>query len=176
MKDRIRFEQTDHGHLIKIRAYKDEGKQKILTVWLIAWTLCGFAILSQLFVDAQEDMRSMLLVFAAFWLYFEYKVIKVFRWRREGEEQLLIGKETVSYGRTYSNRGFLKPYRKDMVNAMRRVDHEENKFSATMLDSYWVIGQEQLAFSVSGKVIYLGMHLTDKQSDKIIKFFNKHLS
>lgn len=176
MEKRISVQDTEKGKLIKIVAFKDEGKQKILTVWLFAWTLCGLAILSQLFLEDQQELRPMLSVFGAFWLYFEYKVIKVFRWRRSGEEQILITDENIHYGRTYNNRGFLKPYRKDVINTMRKVEVKDNSFSKIMLDSYWVIGGETLAFSAGGKMIYCGLRLHPKEASKIEKLFNLSLT
>lgn len=176
MDKRITIQTTKEGKLIKIAAYKEEGKQKILTVWLIAWTLCGIAILSQLFLEDQKEMRPMLSVFGAFWLYFEYKVIKIYRWRKSGEEQILIGDENIHYGRTYNNRGFLKPYRKDVVNPIRKIEVKDNAFSKVMLDSYWVLGGETLAFSAAGKMIYCGLRLHPKEAAKIEKLFNQSLS
>lgn len=176
MEKRISIQETEEGKLIKISAYKEEAKQKVLTVWLFAWTLCGIGILSQLFLEDQKELRPMLSVFGAFWLYFEYKAIKVFRWRKSGEEQFLLADETIHYGRTYNNRGFLKPYRKEMINPMRKVDVKDNTFSKVMLDSYWVISGETLAFSVRGKMIFCGLRLHPKEASKIEKLFNQALN
>ena len=79
------------------------------------------AIGSQVFYDENPELRKMILIFLAFWAYFEFKVIKVFRWRRSGEEQFYITDEIFSYGRTYNNRGILKQYRKDLVNSVRLI-------------------------------------------------------
>lgn len=176
---RVRIEKKKEGLHIAIKAYKEESKQKNLTVWLIAWTLCGLAIGSQVLIkpegEEQEKLRVMILVFLAFWGYFEYMVIKVFRWRKSGEEQFLITEEEIQYGRTYSNRGFLKPYRKDLVNAVRSIDAEKGTFVTAFSNSYWVIGGERLAFTVNGKVIPFGLQLTDKEARSLTQSINKEL-
>lgn len=176
---RISIERKEEGLHIKIKSYKEESKQKNLTVWLLAWTLCGIAIGSQAFIkpegEEQEKLRIMILVFLAFWAYFEYMVIKAFRWRRSGEEQFLITDEQLQYGRTFANRGFLRPYRKDMVNSVRSIDTEKGNFISAFSSSYWVIGGERLAFTVNGKVIPFGLRLTDKEAQRLTQSINKEL-
>lgn len=172
---RITEEKVKGGKLIKIRAYYNEDKQKMLNVWILAWTLCGLAIVSQVFIDGNDELRRMILIFSAFWAYFEYVVIKAWRWRKGGEEQIFISEEELQYGRTYFNRGILKPYRKDLLNPVRRVKEEKNKFVQTFADSYWVIGGEELAFTANGKVIHFGLRLTEKEANQVMKMVNRKL-
>ncbi|MFT5667410.1 MAG: hypothetical protein ACI9DK_001604 [Vicingaceae bacterium] len=170
---RISQEKREEGILIKIKAFRDESKQKNLTVWLVFWTFCGIAIGSQLFVKGDDELRAFVFVYLAFWGYFEYVVIKAFKWRKSGEEQFLISEENFHYGRTYNNRGFLKPHRKDLVNAVKVIDEEIGTFAKVFGSSYWVVGGERLAFTVSGKVIPFGMQLTDKEVKQLKENLNK---
>lgn len=172
---RVTTEKKEVGLLIKVKAFKEEGKQKNLTVWLMAWTFCGLAVAYQLLLDANNEIKSMLLVFMAFWSYFEFKVVKAFRWRRGGEEQLFISEEKVLYGRTINNRGILRPYRKDLVNGARLIENDQNTFAKAFAESYWVIGGEKLAFTINGKVIPFGLRLSDKEAKKLMELFNKQL-
>lgn len=174
--NRISQEKKEEGVLIKIQSFKDESKQKNLTVWLIFWTFCGIAIGSQLFVEGNKEMKIFIAVYLAFWAYFEYTVVKAYKWRKSGEEQFLITDEHFHYGRTYNNRGFLKPHRKDLVNAIRNIDEEVGTFAKTFGNSYWVVGGERLAFTVSGKVITFGMQLTDKEVKQLSEKLNKLLT
>lgn len=176
MQKRITEEKKEEGVLIKIKAFKDESKQKNLTVWLLFWTFCGAAIGSQLFVEANKELHTFIYVYLAFWAYFEFMVVKAFRWRRKGEEQLLITNSNVHYGRTFANRGFLKPYRKDLVNAARLLDEQSNTFVKTFASSYWVIGGERLSFTVNGKVIPFGLRLSDKEAKQLMKRLNDLLA
>jgi hypothetical protein len=172
---RISQEKREEGILIKIKAFRDESKQKNLTVWLVFWTFCGIAIGSQLFVKGDDELRAFVFVYLAFWGYFEYVVIKAFKWRKSGEEQFLISEENFHYGRTYNNRGFLKPHRKDLVNAVKVIDEEIGTFAKVFGSSYWVVGGERLAFTVSGKEIPFGMQLTDKEVKQLKENLNKLL-
>ena len=174
--NRISKEKKEAGILIKIKAFTEESKQKNLTVWLVAWTFCGLAIGSQVFYDDNPELRKMILIFLAFWAYFEFKVVKAFRWRKSGEEQFYITDDLFSYGRTYNNRGILKQYRKDLVNAVRPIEVGGNSLIKAFSESYWVIGGEQLAFTANGKVIPFGLRLNEKESKKLMKELNELLS
>ncbi len=172
---RITQEKKEEGTLIKISAFRDESKQKNLTIWLVFWTFCGIAIGSQLFIKGNNEIKTFIMVYIAFWGYFEYTVIKAFKWRKNGEEQFLITDEYFHYGRTYNNRGFLKPHRKDLVNAVRIIDKEVGPFAKIFGSSYWVVGGERLAFTAGGKVIPFGMQLTDKEVKQLLDKLNKFL-
>ena len=176
MEKRVSQERNNEGLLIKIKAFKDDGKQVVLTVWMLAWTFCGLAILSQIFFEPEPKMKTMLLIFGGFWAYFEFMVVKVFRWRRSGEEQILITEDKIHYGRTVKNRGFLKPYRKDLINKVRRIEDEGNTFVKVFGESYWIVGGHTLAMPIGGKVIYLGLRLSDKEANQIMKTINQELT
>lgn len=174
MASRINKTITEEGIHIAIKAYSDSSKQRMLGTWLLAFTVCGLAIISQVFT-ATGELRIMLTIFFFFWAYFEYKVVKVFRWRRKGEEQFLITEDKIQYGRTFNNRGFLRPYRKDLINKVRFIDADFNNFAKTFNASYWVIGGERLAFTVGGKMVAFGLDLDDKEAKKMIKLLNEEL-
>lgn len=176
MKNRISQEKKNDGLLIKVKAYYEEGKQKQLLIWLLAFTLSGLFIAYQLFGDEPQEIKKFILIFLAFWLYFEYKIIKVYRWRKSGEEQFWITADHFHYGRTYNNRGILKPYRKELVNQVRSINIEKGKLLQTFFDSYWVIGDETLMFSVNGKVIGCGMRLSENESKKLMQYLNQAIS
>lgn len=172
---RVSIESKDGGKLLKIKAFRDEGKQKTFLIWVIAWSICGIAIGSQLFVKQEDQLKTLLLVFVCFWAYFEYKVLKTYRWRNGGEEQIWIGEEEVKYGRTIKNRGFLKPYRKEFINPIRKYE-EESKMVSSFTDSYWVVGGETLVFTCQGKVLPIGLRLSINEQKKVAKFFNENLN
>tara|TARA_B100000508_G_C11456064_1_gene276799 strand:- start:1631 stop:2161 length:531 start_codon:yes stop_codon:yes gene_type:complete len=176
MTNRINEQKRENGVLISIKAFQDPSKQKNLLVWALAWTFCGVAIGSQLFVDDQKELRSMLLVFLAFWLYFEYKVIKAYRWRQKGEERFFITEDEFHYGRIIGERGIMRPFEKSVVNPVREIEAEKNEFIKVFSNSYWVIGGEGLAFTAAGKVIPFGLRLTEKEKKKLMQLINKNLS
>lgn len=176
MSSRIKEEKKEKGILIRIKALHDPSKQKNLFVWVLAWTFCGIAIGSQLFVEGQSELRSMILVFLAFWLYFEFKVVKAYRWRQKGEERFYITEEEIHYGRIIGERGIMRPFKKESINPIRPIDEEKSDFVKVFSDSYWVIGGETLAFTAEGKVYPFGLRLTEKEKKRVSQLINKQLT
>jgi len=176
MVNRIEQSQEEEGILIRIKAFREDTKQKNLLVWIFAWTFCGLAIGSQLFVDGNPQLRSMLLIFIAFWAYFEFKVIKAYRWRQYGEERILIRKDQLQYGRFISDRGLYRPFNLSQLNPVRELKDESNALVKSFSDSYWVIGGEKLAFSYQAKVFAFGLRLTDKDTKKLMKLLNSKIN
>lgn len=176
MDKRIEIQSKDKGTLIRVKAFIDQAKQRQLGIWLAAWTFCGLAVIAHLlFREVERDVFRFALIFLAFWLYFEWKIVKIFRWRKSGEEQFWITEDQMQYGRTYNNRGILRPYSINQINAVRPIEAEKNNFVKTFFDSYWVMGDEQLAFTVSGKVIPFGLRLSKKEAQKLAGIINKEL-
>lgn len=165
---RIKFNHSKEGNELEIRPFYNEGKQKIMLVWLLAFSLCGLAIISQLFVSPNSELKIMILIFAFFWLYFEFKIINAYRWRKSGVEKFIFKDDTLFYGRLISNRGFMKAYSRDLIGSLRKIEVPENNFFASMNDSYWVVAGETLAFSCAGKLIPFGLRLSDAEQKLII--------
>lgn len=175
MEKRIKISQEKEGTLIVIKAYKEKSKQFVLGLWLLAWTICGLAICSQLFFEPADDLKSMLFIFSAFWFYFEFKAIKVWRWRRVGEEKILIDNNALHYGRTYNNRGFLKPFALNQINPVRIIEQSDNAFNKTIGNAYWSISGETLTFGFKGRMVFFGLRLNEKEAKKIMKLINQSI-
>ena len=97
MEDRIKIIK-DEGLEIEIAAYYNHQKQ----ILLILWSIAGIGILTQFFLPGTEDMRTYLFVWMAFWLYFEYKVVYAYRWRRFGRERIYFDEERMFISREIS--------------------------------------------------------------------------
>lgn len=172
--ERLNFISSEDGNILEINAFYDEKKQKFLLLWLVAFTLGGLAIVSQLFSNAGSELKMMIMIFAFFWIYFEFKVLKAYRWRNSGKEKLIFTENKLYYGRLIGNRGVMHPYNKDLLGDLRKVDISEKNFFAAMSDSYWVIGGEKLAFSFAGKQIPFGLRLNKAEVNLIIKHIQNY--
>ena len=62
----------------------------MLLVWIILFSLCGLAIVSQFFENYDAQTKVFFGVYVAFWLFFEFKVIYAYRWRKQGEEKIIL--------------------------------------------------------------------------------------
>ena len=57
MNDRITIDKEENKLTITIKSFLDEGKQKILLMWITLFSLCGFAIITQFFGDYDNGTK-----------------------------------------------------------------------------------------------------------------------
>ncbi len=166
---RISQEDSKEKFILQIKAFVEEDKQKFFTVWLGAFTFCGLLIISQLFVDQNSELKLMVFVFTIFWAYFEYKMVKTWRWRRVGVEIIEIDNQFLHIGKRYKERGLLKAYPLDGVDLPRKFNNKSNEFTKAINDSYWMISNEQLCFNYNNRVVLFGHRLSDQEMGKVLK-------
>jgi len=172
---RINSNQENGKFVLTINAYYEEDKQKFFSVWLGAFTLCGLAILSQLFTSENSEMKLMIFVFGMFWAYFEYKMVRTWRWRRSGKEVIEMDDQYIYIGRIYGKRGIPKAYPLKDVQLPRKFVNESNDFVKSMNDSYWMISNEQLCMTYKGKLIMFGLRLSEKEMNKVLKLVQQEI-
>ncbi|MEQ8323844.1 MAG: hypothetical protein RH916_04135 [Vicingaceae bacterium] len=158
---------------ITINAYYNTGKQRILALWLVLWSLAGFAIITQLFLPMEDGMFTYFVVYIAFWVYFEYKVIYAFRWRKYGQEIISVEGDSLALENRISGRGIPLKFELEFVKNPRPVEVSETSFWHSMNQAYWNIGQESLVFDYKGKEIYFGRELNDSEQKRILKFIQE---
>ena len=90
MSDRISYTETNDELKIKIKALLDEKKQQLLLIWIVLFSICGILLFSQIFGDYEKTTLLFFGVYMAFWLFFEFKVIYAYRWRKYGVEEIIL--------------------------------------------------------------------------------------
>src|SRR5690606_41077265 len=85
MENKIDFKEGNNDITITISPNYNQQKQNLLVVWLVLFSLCGAAIISQFFFDYPTNTKIFFIVYLVFWLFFEFKVIYAIRWRRSEE-------------------------------------------------------------------------------------------
>jgi hypothetical protein len=174
-KERINIEQ-EKGYEISIKSYFDEGKQNLLIVWIVLWSFAGIGIISQFFVSQLEEFTAYLIVWVVFWVYFEYKVIYAFRWRKYGMERITIKDEALYISREISNRGIPQKYEVNWIKDLKVKEVKESNFVAAISSAYWNPGGERIVFNYKGKDILFGMELNEDEAKRISKALGKKLN
>jgi hypothetical protein len=172
---RIKSTEEKDKFILEINSFKENDKQKFFSVWLGAFLISGIAIISQLFTNENSELKLMIFVFAIFWGYFSYKMIRTWRWRNSGKEVLEFTDEYLMLGKRYGERGLLKPYAIEKVSAPRKFNNESNDFVKSINESYWMISNEQLCFNFGSKIILFGHRLSDAEAKKVLKIVDTQL-
>jgi len=175
MKDRVKIKKEDKSLFITIPAFKDEGKQKMLLMWIALFSFCGAAIISQFFGNYANTTKIFFGVYVAFWFFFEFKVVYAYRWRSKGLEKAIVENDQLILIKEIGKRGISQSYALKDISTLRLFKNEDSDFVKSMTTSYWNINKYTIAFNYQDNAIPFGIDLTKKQANNIIKEISKFL-
>lgn len=173
---RISIKKSEKEVSIIIISFSEKAKNILLFSWLFIWTVSGFVVLSQYFIIGDKNAKAMLMVWLAFWAYFEYKSFRALMWRKYGVEKIKLRENKLFYKREIAGKGKINIYEFDFIKDFRVVEFKENSFSDNMSNAYWAIGGEQLAFDYYGKEIKFGLQLNEEETNALYKLIKKEIN
>ena len=168
MDNRIQITKEANKLEIVIKAFYDQKKQQMLLIWIIGFSLCGIAILSQFFEDYDAGTKVFFGVYVAFWLFFEFKVIYAYRWRKYGEEKLIVDNEELLLIKTIGKRGVTQRFTIDEIKKIDLYKDISGGFVKSMNTSYWNINKYHLGLTLEKNIIPFAIDLEDKDVKRIL--------
>lgn len=148
-----------------------DGKKKtmFLLLWLMAWSVSGLIIMVNYFTLTNEKSKTMIIIWLGFWAYFEFKILKVFLWKRFGKEKLWIKNGTLHYQQSVNEKGKIKEFDTNLVSDWRLITLEKTNFADQFNQTFWVKGGERIEFTCRGNTVKLGMQLSDEEATIILQ-------
>lgn len=171
-----RITQTKNKDFLRIEVWPIHNPPKnfIMLVWLTLWSVCGALVLSQLYFATEANTRVICIIYMGFWTYFELLIIKVYRWRRNGKEQVDLYKDKMIISRIIGNRGLSVEYLLSEIKGVRlNTNQKQNFFAKLLFDEYWTAGSESILFDYNGKQLGLGLQLDQDSAKKLLKTLEK---
>lgn len=186
LSPRISFHRHKAGYTTIIISTKiDKWKESLIFGWLCLWSILGLFILyflaSENFTESmlenteKKDLQLYLIVFLVFWAYFEYKVFKVYLWRKKGMEYFKISKGKLTIKKAFGKYGKAKEYLISNVHDLSLIPFRDNGYARVMSGSFWDIGNQTIGFIYHGQKIMLGAQLEKGEANSLIKFLNAEL-
>jgi hypothetical protein len=166
---RISLVKTDNELSVVIAATEKKSQTYFLFFWLTCFTFCGCYIIFELLQNPTRDVKVFLAVFAAFWLYFEYRTIKAIRWKLYGKEVIKIKGGKLFVKRDVNKHGKVFVYDTSFVNNLRIKEFNANSVSAVLSSADWLELREVIAFDYYGKETKFGYQLNDDESQELLK-------
>lgn len=147
-----------------------------LALWIVLWTICGLLIISSYKIAQNSNQKIFIIVFAFFWIYYEWKMIQVFFWRKKGKEKLWI-KDNKMYIEEFNGlKKKTQVFNLNDINRIEPTDFNDKSFSDFISLSFWSKGKPRIKINVLGKEHYFGYQLTDKEVSDILKEFKQFKS
>jgi hypothetical protein len=173
--ERISISKKDDSTSIIIYPEKSKINQTILFIWFILWTAGGVIMLIGRQLGYYSAPKTYVLVWMAFWLYFEYVTAYALIWRSFGFERILIKNNKLYLKNEIRGKGKLKIFDIEFIKDLQLVPIDERSFAKVMSDSYWMPGGERLYFWYQGKQIRFGQQLKENDAKELLKFLKREL-
>lgn len=179
ISNRISFkDHKKEGYTTFIISPKVERwKESLLLGWLIIWTLIGTAIIYFLYnIDSldvinpsysNKERKLYLILFFSFWLFFEYKVARVFLWRKKGFEYIKITKDEMIIKKSLGKYGKANTFLKQNIKDLDVTLKKDHGFAQVMTGAFWDIGQETIVFNYLHKKIAFGRQLSLSEAKQL---------
>lgn len=172
---KIKYSQTADRLLINISGQLEKKYVLLLALWLTLWTIAGIIVSSQLFGDAPREQKLIMAIFMAFWLYFEYRIFYVLRWRQSGIEILKLVDGNLSYSREINGKGKVQTFEAAQVRDIKVVDYSDRPFEKAFYKDFWSLGLEMVSFYVNGREHRVAMQLDEADARQLVKLLQKSL-
>ncbi|MES2680089.1 MAG: hypothetical protein V4635_09405 [Bacteroidota bacterium] len=169
---RISILKKDKLLSIVILPTDDNRKLVLLFLWLMAWTVCGLIVLVNYFRMSDANSKLFIIIYLAFWVYFEVSILRAFVWKKFGREKLWIQDNVLRYQREVNKKGKIREFNLDLISRFRIVDLSKTKLADTINQSFWVKGGERLEFDSQSQLIRLGMQLSDEEARLVLNEVN----
>jgi hypothetical protein len=173
MEKRIKVKKEAHKLEITIKAFYDASKQKMLFAWIILFSLCGISIITQFFQDYDANYKIIFGVYLAFWLFFEFKVIYAYRWRRFGEEKISIENNQIILSKTIGKRGVTQQFNWEEIKKIDLLKNDRTSFLKSMNSSYWNINKFHLALYLEKSIVPFAIDINNKEASTILNELRK---
>lgn len=174
--DRIQYDKPSKDELVvEIHPEMEKQKLQMLTIWTIAFTICGLIIFGSLFTyDFRDDGEVlMVVIFLLFWGYFEFKVLYALRWNKRGKEVLQIKNGKFSYVQQISKTGIPAEVEISKMKCFGVVEDTESGFWNEINNSVFIVGGEVIEYMSDESVKRLGLKLNKKDATQLVSLLNK---
>jgi len=175
MDNRIQIVKENDKLEVLIKAYFDDNKQKMLLIWIVLFSLCGVAIFTQFLEDYDAGTKVFFGVYVAFWLFFEFKVIYAYRWRKYGEEKIIIENDQLFLIKTIGKRGVTQTFNIDEIKKIDFLKSDKGGFMTSMNTSYWNINKYQLVIYLDKTSVPFAIDIENKDAKQLLNIIGNFI-
>ncbi|MCA0429919.1 MAG: hypothetical protein LCH32_05400 [Bacteroidetes bacterium] len=177
LSERISVLKKENLLSIVILANSSKSKLGMMFLWLFAWTVCGLVVLFNYFSNTNQDVKLVIIVYLSFWLYFEYKIIKAFIWKKFGAEKIWLQDGQLNYQREINKKGKIYSFDSHLIDEIKVIEIKNTSWADNINQSFWIKGGERISFQHQGKTVFMAMQIEDNYAYQLVgelkQFINK---
>jgi hypothetical protein len=174
--EQISIEKQGESTLISIKPIVIKKNLILLKIWVVAWSICGILVTTQLFVPYQNSEKVFLAIYLSLWLYFEIKTVKALRWNLYGKEVIEITNNELIYTEYIGKRGIPIIFHKEKIKEISLIEQEQKGFLSDINQSIWMLGAETIVLASKNFSKNIGRKLSKNEANKLVNLLNKQFN
>lgn len=176
LSKKVSYENSTDLLRIIILGRIEKWKESLLLGWCLAWTFCGVVIGREYFLTTDRDMKLMITIFMVFWVYYLYRIGRVWLFRKGGNEliriedgELTLKKSFFTYGKTWS-------FPLENISEFQKIELSKRSPVYAFENGWWVLGNPRLCFKHRGRFVRFGMQIDDAVCEKLYRLVSKKIN
>lgn len=166
---RVSVFKSDDVHSYVIQPTDVKWKLHLLFAWFFLWTVSGVIVMVNYFSVPNANIKIIVIVWLAFWAYFEFKIGKAFLFRKFGKEKIWIKKGMFNYWRDVAGKGKKLSFEAGLVKNIQPAEKNKKDFFQFMNESFWVIGGESISFEYGAKIYRMAIQLEEEDARELVR-------
>ncbi len=154
-----------------------ENRSPVITwlIWNVLWTFCGVYIMMQYFSETEESRKLFYIVFAGFWIYFEFRGLKALFWKLKGREVIKVRGEELLIGKRIFSKGKAMRFTLEEVRDLKMTDKKDTSPVAILKSIDIFSPRDVLSLSYFGKEYKFGDGLNEEDADALADLLIKEV-
>lgn len=173
---RISYQSKNNIFSVVIASGNERYQEGLILVWLFSWLLAGIYFISQLFTDLTSDLKRFIGLLLVFWVYYLFKISKVFLWRKYGYESLRFVDDKFIYRKVIKGIGKPKEFFVDNLGDFKANEVKDTHVLKFLANSFWTIGADTMfIYHGKNKQLNFGKQLSNIEAVALQRILNKEL-
>lgn len=167
---------SDPGRLqILILGKIERWKESLLLGWLLAWFFCGGVVISEYLKTDDRDLKMIFVIFLVFWAYYLWRVLRVFIFRRGGNELIKVEDGVLTLKKSFYTYGKSRIFNLNQITEFQKIELKKTSIGYTYENGWWVLGGEKLSFKYHGTYVKFAMQIEEPVRDRVYHLIQKEI-
>lgn len=176
LSDRISVVRNEKGTSIVISSMADRKKSRTVAIILLFWVVGGIAMIVGFPSITEDNAKIVMLIWLAFWLYFLYVLVRLWRWKRYGHEVMKINNGVLKYKKDVKGRGWVFDFQLDKIQKLRTSEAENPNWLRNIGGDFWNTDCDSIRFNYEDREMSLGFQLEKSDRMKLISVLGEFVA
>ncbi len=175
LSEKVSYSKSADSLQILILGRIERWKESVLIGWLLAWVFCGGVVINEYLKSTDRDLKMIFVIFLIFWAYYLWRVLRVFIYRRGGNELIKIEDGVLKLKKSFFTYGKTRTFNLNQITDFKRIDLNKTSIVFNYENGWWVLGGEKLGFTYHGTFVKLAMQIKDPVRDRLYHLINDEI-